>query len=60
VHPAFGEAHAAAVRLPTDKYVEPSDVEVYLLGCLEGQGKPEAPAAASNPLPADFGRQPVK
>jgi pilus assembly protein CpaC len=53
---------ATAVKLPTDKYVDPSDVEVYLLGCLEGRGQPEAkPApAASNPLPPDFGRQPVK
>ena len=53
---------AAAVKLPTDKYLDPSDVEVYLLGCLEGRGRPEAqPApAASNPLPPDFGRQPVK
>ena len=52
---------AQAVRLPTDKYIEPSDVEVYLMGCIEGRGKPEAqPAAAPNPLPTDFGRQPVK
>jgi pilus assembly protein CpaC len=53
---------ASAVRLPTDKYLDPSDVELYLMGCLEGRGQPEArPApAASNPLPPDFGRQPVK
>jgi pilus assembly protein CpaC len=50
---------AAAVRLPTDKYIEPSDVEIYLMGCLEGQGKPEA-QPTQNPLPSDFGRQPVK
>jgi pilus assembly protein CpaC len=53
---------ASAVRLPTDKYLDPSDVELYLMGCLEGRGQPAAqPApAASNPLPPDFGRQPVK
>ncbi|MGQ9688193.1 MAG: type II and III secretion system protein family protein [Desulfobaccales bacterium] len=53
-------------RLPTDVYVEPNDVEFYLLGCLEGKKKrkkfPEAPPgnvpAAS--VPPDFGRQPVK
>ena len=52
---------ASAVRLPTDKYLDPSDVELYLMGCLEGRGQPEAqPAPAANPLPPDFGRQPVK
>jgi pilus assembly protein CpaC len=54
---------AAAVRLPTDTYIEPSDVEFYLMGCLEGRGQPEAPQpapAAQTTLPADFGRQPVK
>jgi pilus assembly protein CpaC len=55
---------ATAVRLPTDKYIEPSDVEVYLMGCIEGRGKPEAqqsaPAEQQKSLPPDFGRQPVK
>ncbi len=55
---------ATAIRLPTDKYIEPSDVEVYLMGCLEGRGKPESQQAASaeqqKSLPPDFGRQPVK
>jgi pilus assembly protein CpaC len=37
-----------AVRLPTDKYVEPTDVEAYLLGSLEGRGK----KSASTPPPA--------
>ena len=48
-------------RLPTDAYVEPNEVEFYLLGCLEGKGKrkkrnPAPPAK----VPQDFGRQPVK
>ncbi len=55
-----------AARLPTDVYVEPNDVEFYLLGCLEGKKKkkkfPEAPAGnvPAGSVPADFGRQPVK
>ncbi|KAA6184698.1 type II and III secretion system protein family protein [Thiohalocapsa marina] len=32
------------VRLPTDDFVEPSDVEFYLMGRLEGR-RPETPAA---------------
>jgi len=53
---------ANAVRLPTDKYIEPSDVEIYLMGCIEGRGKPEAQGQSTTqkPLPPDFGRQPVK
>jgi pilus assembly protein CpaC len=53
-------------RLPTDVYVEPNEVEFYLLGCLEGKKKkkkfPEAPAGnvPAGKVPADFGRQPVK
>jgi pilus assembly protein CpaC len=53
-------------RLPTDVYVEPNEVEFYLLGCLEGKKKkkkfPEAPAGnvPAGQMPADFGRQPVK
>ena len=48
-------------RLPTDVYVEPSDVEFYLLGCREGKKKnknlPEPPPGN---VPAGFGRQPVQ
>jgi pilus assembly protein CpaC len=49
-------------RLPTDVYVEPNDMEFYLLGCREGKGKkkqkyPELPAGN---VPAGFGRQPVQ
>jgi pilus assembly protein CpaC len=48
-------------RLPTDVYVEPNEVEFYLLGCLEGKGKRKKrnPAPPAN-VPQDFGRQPVK
>jgi pilus assembly protein CpaC len=61
-------------RLPTDVYVEPSDVEFYLLGCREGKRKktreqkyPDAPPGnvpaadmpGANP-PAGFGRQPLQ
>ena len=53
-------------RLPTDKYIEPSDVDVYLLGLDQGRQKPPvktAPAAATLPdlpaLPPGFGRQSV-
>jgi pilus assembly protein CpaC len=51
---------AQAVRLPTDKYLDPSDVELYLMGCLEGRGQPEAAPAGPSSLPPEFGRQPVK
>jgi pilus assembly protein CpaC len=60
---------ATAARLPTDQYIEPSDVEFYLLGSLEGRKKKkgQAPAAtpAAAPVPAPeaqlpgFGYQPV-
>ena len=53
-------------RLPTDVYVEPSNVEFYLLGCLEGKKKkrniqelPKGNVPAGQ-VPADFGRQPVQ
>ncbi len=47
-------------RLPTDVYVEPNDVEFYLLGCLEGKKKRNQPPPPPRPLPENFGRQPVK
>jgi pilus assembly protein CpaC len=47
-------------KLPTDAYVEPSDLEFYLLGCLEGREKKPAAPPAAGTLPGDFGRQPVK
>jgi pilus assembly protein CpaC len=66
----------STARLPTDVYVEPSDVEFYLFGCLEGKkkkkGLQEAPMgnvpAGATPtrnvpvenMPAGFGRQSVQ
>jgi pilus assembly protein CpaC len=53
---------ATAARLPTDKWVDPTDVEIYLLGKLQGKEKPTPPPAASlgAPLPKKFGHQPVE
>jgi pilus assembly protein CpaC len=50
-----------AARLPTDKWIDPSDVDFYLLGQDQGRQKPApgaAPAPAA-PLPPQFGRQPL-
>jgi pilus assembly protein CpaC len=45
-----------AVRLPTDKYVEPTDFEAYLLGALEGRTKKNAAGAPpAQKLPEGFG-----
>jgi pilus assembly protein CpaC len=68
---AQGEA-----RLPTDVYVDPNNVEFYLLGCLEGKKKkrnlqelPPGNVPAGNMpganvpvrgVQTDFGRQPVQ
>jgi len=49
---------AAAARVPTDKYIEPSDVEFYLLGALEGRQKQTPPASES--APSGFGHQSVE
>jgi pilus assembly protein CpaC len=53
-----------AARLPTDKWIDPSDVDVYLLGLEQGRQKASprpAPApAASAPLPPEFGHQSLK
>ena len=40
--------------LPTDFYVEPNDVEFFLLGMLEGRAKDTAPAAGGK-LDGEFG-----
>ncbi|MDO9533399.1 MAG: type II and III secretion system protein family protein [Deltaproteobacteria bacterium] len=48
-----------AARLPTDKWIDPSDVDFYLLGLEQGRQKPgpgPAPAPAA-PLPPKFGHQ---
>jgi pilus assembly protein CpaC len=41
-------------RLPTDVYVDPSNVEFYLFGCTEGKGrkKPKYPGLPPGNLPA--------
>ena len=51
-----------AARLPTDKYIEPTDFEKYLLGYLQGAPPKQDPASppAAAPLPAGFGRQSVE
>jgi len=50
---------ASAARLPTDKYIEPSDFEFYLLGALEGRQKKTQPAPAPESAPSGFGHQSV-
>ena len=55
-----------AARLPTDKWIEPTDVDVYLLGLDQGRQKPapsSAPAPTPTPaatLPPEFGHQSLK
>jgi pilus assembly protein CpaC len=57
-----------AARLPTDKWLDPSDVDIYLLGLEQGRQKPASastPTSASTstptaPLPPEFGHQSVK
>jgi len=44
----------AKQSLPTDFYVEPNDVEFYLLGMVEGNAKDTAPAV-SGKLDGEFG-----
>ena len=43
----------AKQTLPTDQYIEPDDFEFYLLGRLEGKGKP--PPARGSGLEGQFG-----
>jgi len=48
-----------AARLPTDKWIDPTDVDAYLLGLDQGRQPPgpaPAPAPAA-PLPPGFGHQ---
>lgn len=49
-----------AVKLPTDKYIEPNDFEAYLLGALEGRKKTSPANNTSAPppmLPDGFGQK---
>lgn len=49
-----------AARLPTDKYLEPSDFEIYLLGLDQGRVRQgAAPPPGGPPLPPGFGSQAV-
>ena len=51
-----------AARLPTDKWIDPSEVDFYLLGLDQGRQKPApgpAPAPVA-PLPPQFGHQSLK
>jgi pilus assembly protein CpaC len=48
-----------APRLPTDKYIEPSDVDVYLLGREQGRQPPASRPAPPEPLPPGFGNQSI-
>jgi pilus assembly protein CpaC len=45
------------IRLPTDKFVEPSDTDFYLLGRTEGRAKPEQPHPEGSGMSADYGHQ---
>jgi pilus assembly protein CpaC len=48
-------------KLPTDVYVDPSNVEFYLFGCTEGKKKKQKyPELPPGNVPAGFGRQPVQ
>jgi pilus assembly protein CpaC len=47
-------------KLPTEKFVEPSDLEFYLLGWQQGEAKAKAPAAGGQTTPPGFGRQQVE
>jgi len=53
-----------AARLSTDKWIDPTDVDAYLLGLEQGRQQPSptsapAPAPAA-PLPPGFGHQSLK
>jgi pilus assembly protein CpaC len=48
-------------KLPTDAYVDPSNVEFYLFGCVEGKKKKQKyPELPPGNVPAGFGRQTVQ
>jgi pilus assembly protein CpaC len=50
-----------AGQLPTDKWIDPSDVDIYLLGREQGQAKPVSkPTTPPAPLPPGFGNQTIE
>jgi pilus assembly protein CpaC len=44
-------------RLPTDKWIDPTDVDTYLLGLEQGRAKPTPKPTPAAPLPPGFGHQ---
>ena len=46
-----------AARLPTDKWIDPTDVDFYLLGQDQGRQPPAPTPAPATPLPSEFGHQ---
>jgi pilus assembly protein CpaC len=50
---------SGAGRLPTDKWIEPTDVDTYLLGLDQGRQKPSPTPAPQAPLPPGFGNQSI-
>lgn len=51
-----------AIKLPTDKWVDPTDYEKYLLGLDQGRAKPQPPESkqSTKGLPQGFGMQQVE
>ena len=49
-----------AARLPTDKWIDASDVDFYLLGLDQGRQRPGPAPAPAAPLPPEFGHQSLK
>lgn len=48
---------AKDIRLPTDSFVQPNDLDFYLMGRLQGRRKPAASYDANSGVEADFGHQ---
>ena len=43
------------VRLPTDAFIEPNDVEYYILGRMEGRGPDQEPDVVPAAMPSSQG-----
>lgn len=46
-------------QLPTDKWIDPTDVDAYLLGLDQGRAKPAPKPTIPAPLPPGFGNQSI-
>ena len=46
-------------QLPTDKWIDPTDVDAYLLGLDQGRAKPASKPAPKLALPPGFGNQSI-